>query len=98
EIDKITAALGGTNEIISVPVPFDCLDGFQEAFFGRPEMFLKKDVRQSQSAWGFLPEDLEEKYVKKLSDDLSSGEWDRKYGQFRTMESFTCALRLIISC
>ncbi|HTQ64063.1 MAG TPA: hypothetical protein VMI12_04660 [Puia sp.] len=28
-------------------------------------------------------------------EELASGEWDKKYGQYRTQESFTCALRLI---
>jgi len=96
-IDFIKNALGGNCEVVSIPIPLDCLDGFQEAFYGRPEAFLKKDVRLSQSAWGFLPKGVEEKLVKSLEDDLKSGEWDRKYGHFRTQPTLTCALRLIIS-
>lgn len=96
-IDHIVQALGGNCEIKSIPVPLDCVDGFQEAFYGRPEAFLEKEVRLSQSAWGFLEEGVEDILVKRLSDDLASGEWDRKYGHFRSQESFTCALRLIIA-
>ncbi|MGL4599601.1 MAG: class I SAM-dependent methyltransferase, partial [Bacteroidia bacterium] len=96
-IDFIKDALGGTCEIVPVPIPLDCLDGFQEAFYGRPEAFLKKEVRSSQSAWGFLPEGLEEKLVKRLEVDLISGEWDKKYGHYRHEPEYTCALRLIIS-
>jgi hypothetical protein len=58
---------------------------------------LEKEVRLSQSAWGFLPEGAEDKLVKNLSDDLLSGVWDEKYGELRTQSSFTCALRLIIA-
>jgi len=58
--------------------------------------FLEKEVRLSQSAWGFLPEGLEEKLVQSLQEDLQSGEWDRKFGHFRTQPTFTFALRLII--
>ncbi|WP_100013155.1 class I SAM-dependent methyltransferase [Lentibacillus sediminis] len=97
KIDFITNALGGKCAVQSIPVPFDCVDGFQEAFYGRPEAFLEKEVRLSQSAWGFLSEEVEDRLVKALSDDLKSGEWDRKYGEFRTKSSFTCALRLIIA-
>ena len=96
-IDFIRQALGGHSEIIPVPIPLDCVDGFQEAYYGRPEAFLSKTVRQSQSAWGFLPEGLEETLVMALADDLATGEWDRKYGHYRTQPSFTCALRLVVT-
>ncbi len=96
-IDFIVNALGGNCEIKSIPIPLDCVDGFQEAFYGRPEAFLEKEVRLSQSAWSFLPEGVEERLVKNLSDDLKSGNWDKKYGHFRTQPDFTCALRLIIA-
>lgn len=96
-IDFIKNALGGQCEVQKIPIPIDCIDGFQEAFYGRPEAFLNKQVRQSQSAWGFIAPELEEKYVKDFAEELASGEWDKKYGHYRTQESFTCALRLIIA-
>ncbi|MCC6583007.1 MAG: SAM-dependent methyltransferase, partial [Chitinophagales bacterium] len=67
------------------------------AFYGRPEAFLEKEVRLSQSAWGFLEDDIQEKLIKRLADDLASDLWDKKYGHFRTQPYFTCALRLIIA-
>lgn len=97
EIPYITDALGGDCEVIPIPIPLDCLDGFQEAYYGRPEAFLEKEVRMAQSAWGFLEEGLEEKRVAELAADLESGAWDKKYGHFRTQPYFTCALRLIVS-
>lgn len=95
-IDFIQNALGGRVDVIPIPIPLDCVDGFQEAFYGRPEAFLDKEVRMSQSAWGFLPPGLEEKLVARLKSDLDSGEWDRKFGHFRSQPTFTCALRLIV--
>lgn len=96
-IEFIVETLGGNCEIQPIPIPLDCTDGFQEAFYGRPEAFLEKEVRLSQSAWGFLSEEVEDRLVKALADDLKSGAWDKKYGHFRTQASFTCALRLIIA-
>lgn len=96
-IDFIKENLGGSCEVIPVPIPLDCVDGFQEAFYGRPEMFLQKEIRQAQSAWSFLPQGQEEKIVKRLANDLASGEWDKKYGVYRTMPVFTCALRLVVA-
>lgn len=74
----IDDALAGNCEVIEVPIPLDCTDGFQEAFYGRPEAFLNKDVRQAQSAWSFLPDKLQQDLVKRLQDDLESGQWDKK--------------------
>lgn len=95
--ELIINSLGGSCDIIPIPIPFDCVDGFQEAFYGRPEAFLKKEVRLNQSAWGFLPEGSEDKIVKRLEDDLKSGKWDEKYGEHRKMKTFTCALKLIVA-
>lgn len=96
-IDFIQQSLGGQSKVVSVPIPFDCTDGFQEAFYGRPEAFLQKEVRQSQSAWGFLAAGQEEELVQRLADDLASGEWDRKYGHYRNEPHFTCALKLVVA-
>lgn len=97
KISAITNALGGNCEIIPVPIPLDCSDGFQEAFYGRPEAFLEKEVRLSQSAWGFLPDGLEDVLVKRLADALANGDWDKNYGHYRTQPDFIGALRLVIS-
>ena len=64
---------------------------------GKLIAFLEKEVRLSQSAWGFLPDGVEDRLVKALADDLQSGNWDKKYGHYRTEPTFTCALRLIIA-
>jgi SAM-dependent methyltransferase len=94
-IEVITRALGGTSTVQPIPIPLDCVDGFQEAYYGRPEAFLQKEVRAAQSAWGFLPPGAEDEQVKALADDLQSGEWDRKYGALRTQPTFIGSLRLI---
>ncbi len=96
-INFITGCLGGHCRVVPIPVPFDCADGFQEAFYGRPEAFLQQEVRAAQSAWGFIPTEQQQVLVKRLADDLASGEWDRKYGHYRQEPFFTCALRLIIA-
>jgi SAM-dependent methyltransferase len=95
-IDSITSALGGKVEVLPVVVPFNCIDGFMEAFYGRPEAFLHKHVRAAQSAWGLMPE-LENEFVSRLKRELDSGEWDRKHGHLRTRPDFSCTLRLIVS-
>lgn len=97
KLELIKNYLDGKCEVIPVPIPLDCADGFQEAYYGRPEEFLKKEVRNSQSAWKFLPVGMEGILVKRLEDDLKSGEWDKKFGHFRNEPFLSGALRLIVS-
>jgi len=96
-LDFLTAALGGQCQVQAIPIPLACVDGFQEAYYGRPEAFLNPVVRRAQSAWGFVAEATQQELVQRLATDLASGEWDRQYGQLRTQPFFTGALRLLIS-
>ena len=96
-IEYIMNNLGGLCREITIPVPLDCKDGFQEAFYGRPEAFLDKQVRQSQSAWGFISKNSEDMIVQRLRKDLETGEWDKKYGFYRKQRFLNCALRMIVS-
>ncbi|HLX69966.1 MAG TPA: methyltransferase domain-containing protein [Verrucomicrobiae bacterium] len=96
KMQKLCDALGPSTEVQVVPVPIDCTDGFTEAFYARPEAFLDPAVRRSQSAWSFVPESVQSRFVKTLADDLKSGAWDRKYGEWRTRPHFEGSLRLIV--
>lgn len=95
-IAHITDVLGGRTSVIDVPIPHDCTDGFTEAFYGRPEEFLDANVRGSQSAWGFVDDDVEATSVARLSEELASGEWERRYGDLRTQPFYVGSLRLIV--
>lgn len=96
-IETICKCLGGKTEVHIVPIPIDCVDGFTEAFYARPEKFLDPAVRRSQSAWGFVKDQVQERFVRTLGDDLQSGAWERRYGQWRQKPYFEGSLRLIVS-
>lgn len=96
-IETITSVLGGNCRVISIPVPRDCTDGFQVAFYARPEAFLQEEVRKSQSAWGFVTEEVENRIIHALEKDLKSGQWDEKYGHLRQRPTINCQLRLIVA-
>jgi SAM-dependent methyltransferase len=97
DLDRIGTALGGDVEVQVVPVPADCIDGFGQAFFARPERTLDPEVRRAMSAWSFLPEDVVARYERELGDDLESGAWDAEWGRFRDLESFDVGMRLVIA-
>ncbi|MFL6161998.1 MAG: class I SAM-dependent methyltransferase [Jatrophihabitantaceae bacterium] len=91
------AGLLGPCAISEVPIPLDCVDGFLEAYYGRPEAFADPAVRRSQSSWGFLDPAIAERGLARLGADLASGEWDRRYGRLRSQPEFHGALRLLVS-
>jgi len=78
-------------------VPIDCVDGFAEAYYGRPERFLDPTVRRSQSAWSFVAPDVADRGVRELAADLDSRRWDVRYGEWRTRPTFDGSLRLIVA-
>ena len=88
--------MGRDAEIRSVPIPFDCTDGFTEAFYGRPERLLDPAVRRAQSSWGFVEPEVEPRFVETLSADLASGAWDTRHGALRTQPTYDGALRIIV--
>jgi hypothetical protein len=96
-IAKITAILGGETSVQAVPIPADCVDGFFEAYYARPERYLDDAVRRGQSPWGFIEPEVEERFVRVLRDDLQSGAWDERYGEWRRRPQFEGSLRLITS-
>ena len=95
-VGAICAALGGHCDVLAVPVPIDCTDGFAEAFYARPERLLEPAVRRAQSAWGFVDAATAERAVASLRADLASGTWDERYGDLREQPEFDGALRLIV--
>jgi SAM-dependent methyltransferase len=96
-LDDITEALGGRTQVQRIPTPGDCLDGFFEAFWRRPESLLDPAVRSAQSVWALLEPGVEERIVRRLRGALESGAWDAAHGQLREQDSFDGALRLVIS-
>ena len=95
-IDTLTDALGPRTEVVPIPIPIDCVDGFTEAFYARPEELVDPEVRRSQSAWSFLEPGVEDRIAETLAADLASGAWDRRYGDHRTLPEFHGAVRLVV--
>lgn len=96
-VSRLCEGLGGRCDIVPVPVRRDCPDKFQAALYARPEAFLDPTVRHAQSAWRFLPDGAEARFVRALTEDLASGAWDARYGHLRRLPEIRCQLRLVVS-
>lgn len=95
-MQSIIDGLGGQVEVQDIPVPLGCIDGFSEAYYGRPERLLEPGARLANSAWSFVDPAVGTRFVEHLGRDLADGTWERKYGHLRTQAFFDGSLRLIV--
>ena len=95
EVIEILARGSSEVRVDVVPVPRDCTDGFGEAFYARPEAFLRPEVRAFTSGLVLTDQDAVRRGLDRLREDLTNGEWDRRYGELRGRAERLGALRLI---
>jgi SAM-dependent methyltransferase len=91
------AEILGPIEVAPVPIPLDCVDGFNEAYYGRPELLVDPLARRSCSAWSFVDEDTAARSVENLRRALADGGWDDRYAQLRTQPTYQGSLVLVVS-
>ena len=84
-------------DIMPVPVPADCVDGFAGAYRCRPEQYLEPSVRAGISSLAQLPAEVAERCVQRLRRDLASGEWDARFGSLRDLTELDLGYRLLIA-
>ncbi|MEV4346792.1 MerR family transcriptional regulator [Actinoplanes sp. NPDC049596] len=80
-----------------VPIPWDCADGFFEAYWRRPEAYLEDDVRRAVSVWTRVGPAAEHRAVTALRDDLASGRWSARNHALTTLDEADLGLRLLIA-
>ena len=95
-LEELCRALGRTR-VLDVPVPRDCQDGFQGAYWARPEAYLDAGVRSAISSFARLaPRELAEGLAR-LRADLASGAWERRHGALRTKSELDLGYRLVVA-
>ncbi|KAA9158278.1 class I SAM-dependent methyltransferase [Amycolatopsis acidicola] len=94
---ELTRVLGGATTVTPVPIPLDCVDGFNEAYYGRPEALLDPGARQANSAWSFVDDAVHDRFATTLRRHLDDGTWDSRYGDLRTQPTYDGSLILINS-
>jgi SAM-dependent methyltransferase len=73
----------GPLEVTPVPIPGDCADGFNGAYWRRPEAILDPAVWGPMSALSMIGEADRAAGMSRLRADLESGAWDRRHGHLR---------------
>ena len=69
----------GTVDLVPVPIPHDCTDGFYGAFWRRPDAYLDPDVRAGISVFAQVPSAAADRAIGALGVDLETGRWQRSH-------------------
>lgn len=92
-VDQVVELLGGA-DVIAVPVPRDCADGFLGAYWRRPEAYLDPLVRAGISPLAMLGERADAGLAR-LEEDLRTGAWKRRHADLLEREELDLGYRLV---
>ncbi len=92
---ELARAIGARIE--PVLIPWDCADGFFEAYWRRPEAYLDENVRRGVSVWARVGPAVEQRAVHSLRDDLASGRWAERNQDLVDLDAAELGLRLLIA-
>lgn len=92
---ELASAIGARTE--PVLVPWDCADGFFEAYWRRPEAYLDEQVRRGISVWTAVGPDAEQRAVRNLRADIASGRWAERNADLLDLDGADLGLRLLIA-
>jgi len=94
-LDAQAEVLGAS--VVPVAIPWDCEDGFPEAYWRRPEAYLDDDVRRGMSIWARVGADVEQRAVRNLREDLASGRWAERNHDLIDRSVADLGLRLLVA-
>jgi hypothetical protein len=94
-LGQLARMLGGRLEVIPVPIPADCTDGFNAAYWRRPHAYLDPQVWRPMSALALIPEADRAEGMRHLRADLDSGEWDRRWGHLLALDELDLGYRVV---
>ena len=92
---ELAHAIGARVEPVSIP--WDCADGFFEAYWRRPEAYLDEHVRRGVSVWTIVGPFAEQRAVRSLRDDLDSGRWAERNRDLLALDAAELGLRLLVA-
>jgi len=85
----------GRVEVLPLPIPHDCVDGFLGAYWRRPHAYLDVGVRGAISTFAKL-RDLEPG-LHRLRRDLADGTWARRHGDLLDRSEMDLGYRIVIA-
>lgn len=95
-LSTVAEALGA-HTVVPFPIPHDFTDGFQIAYWRRPESYLDPMIRRASSTFAQLPASVVEPAIARLHEDLASGTWHTRHADLLTRDSVDYGYRLLIA-
>jgi SAM-dependent methyltransferase len=96
-LDQLARLLGRALEVIPVPLPADCTDGFNAAYWRRPRAYLDPQVWRPMSALSLIPDGDRQEGMRRLRADLDSGQWHRRWGHLLALPELDLGYRVIVA-
>lgn len=88
---------GLLTKILAFPLPYDLTDLFLAAGWARPHFYLDPQVRAGISAFAVADQGRIASGVQRLQDDLTSGDWLKRYGQILRQTSYEAGYRFVVA-
>lgn len=92
-----TLANLGDCEVIRIPIPGDCLDGFFHAFWRRPHAYLDESIRDTMAVFERLDPVEVAGGIRRLSEDLANGTWHARHVMLCELDAIDLGYRLLVS-
>ena len=87
----------GAHTVEPFALPHDFTDGFQHAFWRRPEAFLDPGVRAASSMFAILPPRSVAQGLDRLRADLRSGIWATRHEDLLACDVVDYGFRIVIA-
>lgn len=87
----------GAETVRGFPIPHDFADGYQPAFWRRPQAYLDARVRAASSTFATFSDRVMEPAMRRLEADLASGAWARRPEDLLHREAVDYGYRLVVS-
>lgn len=84
-------------QVLTVPVPHDCVDGFGAAFWRRPQAYLDPAVRPCISMLALADPAALERGLRALRADIDSGRWDDEHADLLAATELDAGYRLVVA-
>jgi len=93
-LQELKQHFGKVEEYVS-PIPHDCIDGFDGAYWKRPQAFLDPHVRKNMSVFSKI-ENIEP-ILQQLADDLESGKWHEDNAEILDLDELDVGYRILVA-
>lgn len=84
-------------DVIPIPVPADCTDGFLGAYWNRPHAYLDPALRAAASGLAALPAEVTDPAINRLTHDLATGRWHNLHRELLNRADLDVGYRLVVA-